>query len=67
MQNKIILDNYDILFNDGRWHTVVLTVKVNLLILNVDNQPMRTVRNLKITTGSVYYIGGKIFFKWSFV
>ncbi|XP_044727167.1 neurexin-4 isoform X2 [Chrysoperla carnea] len=59
VNNKIILDNYDILFNDGRWHTVVLTVKVNLLILNVDNQPMRTVRNLKITTGSVYYIGGR--------
>lgn len=56
---KAILDNYEDYFNDGKWHTVVLTINTNLLILNIDNRPMRTVRILKMTTGGIYYIGGK--------
>lgn len=57
--HKTILDNYDMEVNDGRWHSVVLTMRENSLILNLDNQPMRTVRNMKITTGGLYFIGGK--------
>lgn len=56
---KIILDNYEDYFNDGKWHTVVLTISKDLLILNIDNRPMRTVRRLKMVTGGIYYIGGK--------
>lgn len=54
-----ILDNYDEVFNDGKWHTVVLTMSTNLLVLNIDNRPMQTIRQLKMITGGVYYIGGK--------
>lgn len=57
---KAILDNYEDYFNDGKWHIVVLTINTNLLILNIDNRPMRTVRILKMTTGGIYYIGGKL-------
>lgn len=56
---KATLDNYEDFFNDGKWHTVVLTIDTNLLILNIDNRPMRTVRMLKMVTGGIYYVGGR--------
>nr|CAD7572109.1 unnamed protein product [Timema californicum] len=55
---RTILDNYDETFNDGRWHTVILSIETNSLILNVDNRPMKTVRLLSMTTGTVYMVGG---------
>ncbi|KAF4517229.1 hypothetical protein B566_EDAN005283 [Ephemera danica] len=56
---KTILDNFpDELFNDGSWHQVVLTLSTNSLVLNVDGRPMRTVRQLKISTGGYYLIAG---------
>lgn len=55
---KILLDNYDDTFNDGRWHTLVLTVGRDNLVLSIDYRPMKTVRLLKIITGSLYLIGG---------
>ncbi|KAI5723877.1 hypothetical protein M8J76_012129 [Diaphorina citri] len=33
---KALLNNFDDSFNDGKWHTVILTLNTNLLILNVD-------------------------------
>jgi hypothetical protein len=56
---KALLDNYEDVFNDGRWHQVTLTIGTNFLELNVDGRPMKTVRILSMTTGSVYYIAGK--------
>lgn len=56
---KAILDNFDVTFNDGRWHQVTLTVSKNLLVLKVDNQAMNTLRQLEISTGHIYYVGGK--------
>ncbi|XP_031782155.1 neurexin-4 [Nasonia vitripennis] len=56
---KAILDNFDVTFNDGRWHQVTLTVSKNLLVLKVDNQAMNTLRQLEISTGYIYYVGGK--------
>lgn len=55
---KAILDDYDQQFNDGRWHTLVLTIAKNDLVLDIDQQPMRTRRQLQMTTGGVYLIGG---------
>lgn len=52
------LDNYDDLFNDGRWHLVIMTIRTNQLVLNVDNRPMETTRLLSMTTGALYRIGG---------
>lgn len=54
-----LLDNYDETFDDGRWHTVILTVGINYLILNLDGRPMKTVRLISMTTGSAYYIAGR--------
>nr|CAD7425131.1 unnamed protein product [Timema monikensis] len=51
---RTILDNYDETFNDGRWHTVILSIETNSLILNVDNRPMKTMRLLSMATGTVY-------------
>lgn len=57
---RITIDNYEEAFNDGRWHTVVLTISKDLLILSVDYRPMRTVRRLRMTTGGDYYIAGGV-------
>lgn len=55
---RAILDNYDEQFNDGRWHSLVLTISTNNLVLDIDQRPMRTTRLLSLTTGGIYYIGG---------
>lgn len=55
---RTTLDNYDEQFNDGRWHSLVLTVSRNSLVLDIDQRPMPTTRLLEMTTGAVYYIGG---------
>lgn len=57
---KVNLDNYQERFNDGRWHTVVLTISTNSLILSVDYRPMKTVRYLKMFTGGIYMVAGTI-------
>ncbi|KAJ6647209.1 Neurexin-4 [Pseudolycoriella hygida] len=55
---KAILDNYDEQFNDGRWHSLVLTIAKNSLVLDIDQRPMRTTRLLSMTTGGIYWIAG---------
>ncbi|XP_034192438.1 neurexin-4 isoform X1 [Osmia lignaria lignaria] len=55
---RIILDNFDENFDDGKWHQVILTISKNSLVLNVDGTPMRTKRMLEMTTGPVYLVGG---------
>ena len=57
---RATLDNYDVQFNDGRWHDVTITVLRDLLILSIDNQPMRTSRVIRMNTGLHYYIGGGV-------
>ncbi|KAJ8950685.1 hypothetical protein NQ318_012765 [Aromia moschata] len=57
---RVVFDNYDETFNDGRWHTVVLTVSTNKLVLSVNYRPMQTTRLLKIVTGGVYFIAGGV-------
>lgn len=54
----LVLDNYDEQFNDGRWHTLVLTISQNSLVLDIDQRPMRTEKLFSINTGHWYYIGG---------
>lgn len=56
---KTILDNFpEEVFNDGRWHQVILTMSPNTIVLNVDERPMRTTRQLSFTTGQHYLIAG---------
>ncbi|KAG5881355.1 hypothetical protein JTB14_037097 [Gonioctena quinquepunctata] len=57
---KVIFDNYDDYFNDGRWHIVVLTISNNQVVFNVDYRPMTTTRLLKIVTGATYFIAGGV-------
>lgn len=54
----IVLDNYDEQFNDGRWHILILTIRPNSLVLEIDQRPMRTEKLFSIITGAWYYIGG---------
>lgn len=61
-KNSIILDNYDETFNDGRWHSLVLSASTDSLVLSIDQRPMRTTRKLRISTGSLYLIAGIIIF-----
>lgn len=39
-----ILDNYEEKFNDGRWHSLVLTIGKNYLVLDINQKPMRTTK-----------------------
>lgn len=55
---RAILDNYDEQFNDGRWHSLVLTIATNSLVLDINQRPMRTTRILSMSTGGIYLIGG---------
>lgn len=55
---RVVLDNYEESFNDGKWHSVVLVLKSDFLELNVDNRPMQTIRKLDFMTGTHYYIAG---------
>ncbi|CAG9837466.1 unnamed protein product [Diabrotica balteata] len=57
---KVAFDNYEEQFNDGRWHTVVLTISTNKIVFSVDYRPMVTTRVLKIVTGSIYFIAGGV-------
>ena len=57
---RIILDNYDEAFNDGKWHSLVLSIKKNLLILDIDQRPMTTTKNIRILTGRFYLIAGGV-------
>lgn len=54
----IVLDNYDEQFNDGRWHTLILTIRPNSLVLEIDQRPMRTEKLFSVITGAWYFIGG---------
>ncbi|XP_065217760.1 neurexin-4 isoform X3 [Planococcus citri] len=64
---KIKLENYDEKFNDGKWHSLVLTVNTNVLVLNIDQRPAVTNRLLKILTTSDYYIGGGVYNNIGFI
>ncbi|KMY99176.1 neurexin-4 isoform X1 [Drosophila simulans] len=55
---RIILDNYDDQFNDGKWHSFVISIEKNRLILNIDQRPMTTTKSLQVATGAQYYIAG---------
>lgn len=58
---KVVFENYNTeTFNDGRWHSLVLTLSTNLLIFDVDRRPMRTVRQLRFQTGGTYFIAGGV-------
>lgn len=56
--NRHILDNYDQQFNDGKWHSLVFTMSLNQMILNIDERPMVTSKKIKISTGRSYFIAG---------
>lgn len=52
------LDNYAEDFNDGRWHSLLLTMATDSLTLAVDYRPVKTTKKLRFLTGSTYYIAG---------
>ena len=53
-----VYDNFNDKFNDGKWHSLVLTMAKDLLIISIDGQQMKTIRSLKFSTGLMYYIAG---------
>lgn len=56
---RVKLDNYAEDFNDGRWHSMLLTMATDSLTLAVDYRPVKTLKKLRFMTGSTYYIAGK--------
>ncbi|KAG6457370.1 neurexin-4 isoform X1 [Manduca sexta] len=55
---KVKLDNYLEQFNDGRWHSLMVTMAIDSLTVSVDRRPVHTSKRLKFLTGSTYYIAG---------
>ncbi|XP_063893286.1 neurexin-4 isoform X2 [Helicoverpa armigera] len=55
---RVKLDNYAEEFNDGRWHSLLLTMATDSLTLAVDYRPVKTLKKLRFMTGSTYYIAG---------
>ncbi|XP_055708283.1 neurexin-4 isoform X1 [Phlebotomus papatasi] len=54
----ITLRPHNQMFNDGRWHSLVLTLSQNKMVLDINRRPADTERLMSILTGGVYYIGG---------
>jgi contactin associated protein-like 2 len=52
------LDNYAEKFNDGRWHSLLLTAATDSLVLSLNRRPVTTTRRLRFLTGTTYYIAG---------
>lgn len=58
---KVVLDNFDISYNDGRWHKTVFTIAENSMELSVDDVPMKTVRIISVLSGKFFLVGGGVF------
>ncbi|XP_042887736.1 neurexin-4-like, partial [Penaeus japonicus] len=56
---KVVLDNFDITYNDGQWHKAMFTVAENSMELTVDDVPMKTTRIISIISGKYFLVGGK--------
>ncbi|CAH2105201.1 unnamed protein product [Euphydryas editha] len=56
--SKVKLDNYADQFNDGRWHSLMLTMAQDSLVLTMNYRPVKTIKLFKFLTGSTYYIAG---------
>jgi len=41
---QVELDTFDQTYNDGKWHKLELKMKRNQAVLNIDEEPMETVR-----------------------
>uniref|UniRef100_A0A6B2EGY6 Putative neurexin iv n=1 Tax=Phlebotomus kandelakii TaxID=1109342 RepID=A0A6B2EGY6_9DIPT len=58
-ENPIItLRPHNQMFNDGRWHSLVLTLSKNNMVLDINRRPANTEKLMSILTGGTYYIGG---------
>ncbi|CAK1598381.1 unnamed protein product [Parnassius mnemosyne] len=55
---RVRLDNFPRRHNDGRWHTLMLTLRRDQLVLALDATPVRTLKRLDFITGPYYYIAG---------
>ncbi|XP_068245600.1 neurexin-4 isoform X1 [Palaemon carinicauda] len=60
-QGKVILDNFDTTYNDGRWHHVIFTIAENRMELTVDDVPMKTTRIVSIVSGKYFVIAGGVY------
>ena len=57
--DKIVLDNFDTQFDNGRWHKVIFFIGENKMELKVNDIPMKTTRIISVKTGRFFLIGGK--------
>ncbi|CAG2120806.1 unnamed protein product, partial [Medioppia subpectinata] len=52
------LEPFDPKLNDGLWHSVVLVLQKDKIILSIDHIPSITTRSFEMFTGQMYLIGG---------
>ena len=54
----LILDSFDVAYNDGQWHSVNLNVKGTFVNLTIDNEILVRKATKQIEFGSHFLIGG---------
>ena len=55
----VVLDNFDVSYNDGQWRRVMFIIMQNRMELSVDGVPMQTVRIISVISGKFFFIGGE--------
>ncbi|XP_069969361.1 neurexin-4 isoform X3 [Penaeus vannamei] len=58
---KVVLDNFDVTYNDGQWHKAMFTVAENSMELTVDDVPMKTTRIISVISGKYFLVGGGVY------
>ena len=64
---SIEIDNFDQVYNDGKWHSLEFSMAKNYALLIVDNDRAETRRLLDFSTGVDYMVGGGIYGNRGFV
>ncbi|XP_076366495.1 neurexin-4 isoform X2 [Tachypleus tridentatus] len=64
---EVIIEPFDELLNDGKWHTTMIILMKDKIELHVDGRPSITKRTFSMQTGQEYLIGGGVYESQGFV
>ena len=53
--------------NDGLWHSILIVLKTDKIVIEIDGKPSITIRRFSLITGSTYLFGGGFFGSIGFV
>ena len=53
--------------NDGLWHSILIVLKTDKIVIEIDGKPSITIRRFSVITGSTYLFGGGFFGSIGFI